>query len=276
MSKSKYTKHEKEIFEMKAAGKTNAKISKILNKKNKGLGADQNSLKVFLKRDKDKKNGKKQKNIANTVPENQERVQKKEEKEQTNTTKTVPENQEKVPKKEERKKDVPKKSIAPVIDTTPLNNVHKDLVNTQQDYQVNNKVYSTINNALGVTAQQLENVAMRKAYPFLITGIFFTIMATFSLGDIYITRCLPRRDAWIIGAPAGLPFMVALNIIILYKAGLGRFINKLIIGGTAFISTAALTIVLKVYIPGETGLFIGLGIFGLTLFCLLFPKKKDK
>ncbi len=61
MKESKYTKHEKEIFEMKAAGKTNAKISKILNKKNKGLGADQNSLKVFLKRDKDKKNGKKQK-----------------------------------------------------------------------------------------------------------------------------------------------------------------------------------------------------------------------
>ena len=280
MKGSKYKKYEKEIFEMKAEGKTNAKISKILNKKDKGLGADQNSLKVFLKRHKDKKNGKKQKSIAKTVPENQEGVQKKEEKTPTNTTKTVPENQEGIqkkekPSKEEIKKDMPKESKAPVLDTAPLKAVHKDFVNTQQDCRGNCDAHSIMNNELGVAVKKLDNVAMRKANPFLITGIFFTIMAAFSLGDIYITGCLPRRDAWIIGAPAGLPFMVALNIIILYKAGLGRFINKLIIGGTAFISTAALTIVLKIYIPGETGLFIGLAIVALTLFGLIFPKKKD-
>lgn len=258
---------------MKAEGKTYAEISKFLNKKDKKLGADQNSLKVFFKRHKDKKNEKKQESVAKTVPENQKEVQKKEEPKKEEPKKEEPKKEE--PKQEAPKKEQPQKSKPIVIDTAPLENVHKDFVNTQQGYQVNNNVYSTINNEFGVNVKKLENVVMRKYLPFIIAGIFFTLLAATSLGDIYITRCLPRRDAWIVGTPAGFPFIIALNIIILYKAGFGKFINTLTRGGIAFIFTAALTIVLKIYIPGRTGMIIGLVILGLTLFCLIFPKKKD-
>ncbi|MDD5728519.1 MAG: hypothetical protein PHV59_08155 [Victivallales bacterium] len=56
MAKSKYAKYKREIIEMYSNGKSPAEIVNFLNEKDKEIKAEQNSLRVYIKRNCGKKN----------------------------------------------------------------------------------------------------------------------------------------------------------------------------------------------------------------------------
>lgn len=262
MSKSVYKDRFDEILKMKANGKTNAEIVKILNKKYH-RGANVNALKTFLKRNNGKKNEKKQTDTTKTVPENQEGVQKKEE-----------------PKKEEIKKDLPKKSKAPVLDTAPLKDVHKDFVNTLQGYREDREIFSIINDEFGANIEKLMKVPKHKHRYFLFTGVWLLTVLFSGFGGFYLGRTFQRTAILyainMIGIPGGILIGLAISIAILYKTKIGEQVNKAIAAGMFIIFSVVIAVLLTIYIPGKTGVYVGTGLVGLTFLCLLFPKKKGK
>ena len=189
MSKSKYTKYENEISEMKAEGKTNAEIVKFLNKKY-DCGATVSSLKSFLKRCKDKKNETKQTSIAKTVPENQERASGKEKvKEETITKTAAP----------EKAKSLPIQEAITVekVENFITNEVEMRIA-VKEFYQIKKRlgeasdIFSILNNEFGEAAEKMRKRAKRYKINFLIVGgmIFLVVLSLFT--GYHIGRCFSR------------------------------------------------------------------------------------
>lgn len=256
--KAKYTDYMPEMLKMRENGKTYAEIAEFLNEKDKTLNATDSAVIGVIKRYNDKKD----------------------EKAQTDTTKTVPENQEGVQKKEEIKKDLPKKSKAPVLDTAPLKDVHKDFVNTLQGYREDREIFSIINDEFGANIEKLMKVPKHKHRYFLFTGVWLLTVLVSGFGGFYLGRTFQRTAILyainMIGIPGGILIGLAISIAILYKTKIGEQVNKAIAAGMFIIFSVVIAVLLTIYIPGKTGVYVGTGLVGLTFLCLLFPKKKGK
>jgi len=263
MKESKYTNYMPEMLEMRENGKTNVEIAGFLNEKEEKLNATESAVSGAIKRYNDKKDEKPQTDTTKTVPENQEGVQKKEE-----------------PPKEKSKKDLPKESKAPVLDTTPLKDVHKNFVNTLQEYREDREVFSIMTDEFYRKIENSQDVSKSKPNLFVFTGIWLLTIVLSGFGGFYLGRTFPRTAILyvmnMIGIPGGVFIGLAISIAILYKTKIGEQVNKAIVAGISIIFSSALAVLLTVYIPGRTGAYIGSALIGLTFLCLLFPKKKDK
>lgn len=213
--KSKYAKYEKEILEMHSSGKSAAEIVKTLNEKDKDLNADQNSLRVFIKRCKDEK---KQTCTAKTVPENQERAPGKEKiKEETISGKTVPGKKESLPKQEISTAKKMKK--VKELEKTIANEVQKRM-EVKEFYMVKEKldeayaVFSILNNEFGADVAKMRKRAKEKSHYFLYAGIWLLSLLFTMIGSYYIGHCFYKNTLLygmnLLGVPAG--FLVGLGI----------------------------------------------------------------
>ncbi len=194
MSKSKYTKYEKEIIEMHLNGKSAAKIAKTLNEKDPELGAAKTSIRGIIKRYKD-------------------------EKKQTDIAKTIPKNQERASGKEKIKEETISGEKAEELEKTIENEVQKR-IDVKEFYIVKEKldeayaVFSILNNEFGADVAKMRKRAKEKSHYFLFAGIWLLSLLFTMIGSYYIGHCFYKNALLygmnLIGVPAG--FLVGLGI----------------------------------------------------------------
>jgi hypothetical protein len=196
---SKYAKYEKEILEMYFNGKAPAEIVKILNEKDPELEAEQNSLRVYIKRSCDKKNETEQTNDTKTVPENQERAPEQETHsgKETPAEKTVPEKivSEKTP--EQKKADARKRKAAAVkkMEEMIANEVEKriedrDALKLKGKLNEAYGTFSILNHEFGDAVAKVRSYASRCKVIFFIAGamMFIVVLALFTGYHIHCCR----------------------------------------------------------------------------------------
>lgn len=210
MSNSKYTKYDKEIIEMHLSGKSAAEIAKTLNEKDPELGAAKTSIRGIIKRYKDEK---KQKDIAKTVPENQERAPGEEKiKEETISGK---------------KESLPKQEISTAARMKKVEELEKSIENEVQKrievkefHLVKEKldeayaVFSILNDEFGADVAKMRKRAKEKSHYFLFAGIWLLSLLFTMIGSYYIGHCFYKNALLygmnLIGVPAG--FLAGLGI----------------------------------------------------------------
>ena len=236
---SKYAKYEEEILEMYSNGKAPAEIVKILNEKDPELEAEQNSLRVYIKRSCDKKNENVQANDTKTVPEDQERAPEQETHpgKETPAEKTVPEKivSEKTP--EQKKADARKRKEAAVkkMEEMIAKEVEKR-IDDRDALKLKGKLneaygtFSILNHEFGDAIAKVRSYASRCKVIFFIAGAMMFIVV-FALFTGYHIHCCRQEIAFyyivaLCCGPAGILVGITIGFIIadiVYRRRLKKF-----------------------------------------------------